>query len=156
MKGQVTSKISWVRVPVRVVSVARKLSSIEERLQDQSCWFRVGQQRKKFHNAENLFQVQVTINIFSLTRKLSTIKEHIPKFFISSRILHKQIPEPQKIYVLAFSLGEDGFISSEVRHCRTESRPKLLVCYITSKFTTKSLINPSINHLYVVMCQLNQ
>jgi hypothetical protein len=35
-------KVSWVRVPMKMVSVARKLSTIEERRQDQICLFQRG------------------------------------------------------------------------------------------------------------------
>jgi hypothetical protein len=37
-KGQYFEQVCWVRVPARVVSAARKLSTIEERRQDQSCF----------------------------------------------------------------------------------------------------------------------
>jgi hypothetical protein len=40
-------KVSWVRVPLSMVSVARKLSTIEERIQDQSCLFRRGDYRSR-------------------------------------------------------------------------------------------------------------
>jgi hypothetical protein len=41
-KGHNPENLSWVRVSVRMVSVARNLSTIEERLQDQSCLFQLG------------------------------------------------------------------------------------------------------------------
>jgi hypothetical protein len=47
-------KVPWVRVPVRVVSVARKLRTIEERRQDQSCLFRREDYRNKSHNSAKL------------------------------------------------------------------------------------------------------
>jgi hypothetical protein len=46
-KGQNSEKLSWVRVPLRVVPVPRKLSTTEERLQDQSCLTRRGDYRTK-------------------------------------------------------------------------------------------------------------
>jgi hypothetical protein len=52
-EGQNSEKLSWVPVPVRAVPVARKLSTIEERRQDQSCLFRSGNYKNKGHNPEN-------------------------------------------------------------------------------------------------------
>jgi hypothetical protein len=45
-------KFFWVRVPVRMVSVTRKLSTEDERLQDQSCLFRQEDCRNRGHNPE--------------------------------------------------------------------------------------------------------
>jgi hypothetical protein len=36
-KGYNSEKVSWVRVPVKMVSVARKISSIEEQRKEQNC-----------------------------------------------------------------------------------------------------------------------
>jgi hypothetical protein len=47
-------KLSWVRFPAKMVPVARKISTIEERRQDQSCLFRRGDHRNKGHNTEKL------------------------------------------------------------------------------------------------------
>jgi hypothetical protein len=44
---------SWVRVPVSVVSVARKLSTIEEQPQDQSCLFSQRDRRNKGQNPKD-------------------------------------------------------------------------------------------------------
>jgi hypothetical protein len=43
-------KLPWVRVPVRAVSVARRLIMIEEQRQDYSCLFRRAGYRNKGHN----------------------------------------------------------------------------------------------------------
>jgi hypothetical protein len=47
-------KFSYVQAPVRVIAVAQKLSTIEERLQEQSCLFQKGDYRIKGHNPINM------------------------------------------------------------------------------------------------------
>jgi hypothetical protein len=68
-------KVSWFRVPVRTVPVARKLSTIEERRQDQSCLFRRGDYRNRAHYPKHLSWVQVPMKMVSGARKLNTIEE---------------------------------------------------------------------------------
>jgi hypothetical protein len=60
-KGQNSEKVFWVRVPVRVVSVARKLCMIEEQRQNQNC---LEDYRTKSHNPEKLSWVRVPLKIF--------------------------------------------------------------------------------------------
>jgi hypothetical protein len=66
--------MSWVRVPVRVVSVARKLSTMKERRPDQSCLSRRGDYRHEYHNHENMSWDRVPVRVVCLARKLSTIE----------------------------------------------------------------------------------
>jgi hypothetical protein len=53
-KGQNPEKLPWVRFPVKMVSVARKLSTIEERRQDQNYLFPRGDFESKHHSTEKL------------------------------------------------------------------------------------------------------
>jgi hypothetical protein len=64
---------SWVRVPVRMVPAARKLSTIEERRQDKNCLFLRGDYKNKGHNAEKLFWVGVPVKKFELSNFLAVI-----------------------------------------------------------------------------------
>jgi hypothetical protein len=48
-----SENLSLIRVPMNIVSVARKLSTIEERRQDQSCLFRKGDYRNKGRKPRN-------------------------------------------------------------------------------------------------------
>jgi hypothetical protein len=57
----------------RLLSVARKLSTIEEQRQDQSCLFLRGVYRNKGYNAGKLSWVRVPMKIFSVPRVLSLI-----------------------------------------------------------------------------------
>jgi hypothetical protein len=66
---------SWVRVPKKAVPVARKLSTIEERRQDQSCLFRRGDHRIKDHNPGNLSWVRALVKMAFVSRKLGTTGE---------------------------------------------------------------------------------
>jgi hypothetical protein len=74
-KGQNYEKVSWVRVPVRMVSVARKLSAIKERRQDQNRLFRRGYYRNTGHNQEKLSWVRVPVRMVYVARILSAIEE---------------------------------------------------------------------------------
>jgi hypothetical protein len=44
--GHNPEKLSWVLVPVKIISVARKLSKIEELRKEQNCLFRRGEERR--------------------------------------------------------------------------------------------------------------
>jgi hypothetical protein len=68
-------EVPWVRFPVRTFLVARKLSTIEERRQRQSCLSRRGDYTNEGHNPENLAWVLFPVKMISVTRKLSTTKE---------------------------------------------------------------------------------
>jgi SpoU rRNA methylase family enzyme len=52
-KGRNFEKLPRVRIPVRAVSVARKLSLMEELRHDESCWFLRGYYRSKGQNHES-------------------------------------------------------------------------------------------------------
>jgi hypothetical protein len=73
-KVKTPEKAPRIRVPVGVVPVARKLSTLEERRQDQNCLFRRGDYRNKGHNPEQLW-VRLPVKIVSVARNLSTIEE---------------------------------------------------------------------------------
>jgi hypothetical protein len=66
---------------MRAVPVARKLSTIEEWCQDQSCLFR-RDYRNKDHDIEKLSWVQVLTRMVSVARKLSTIQERLQSTFV--------------------------------------------------------------------------
>jgi hypothetical protein len=75
-EGQTPKMCSEFRVPVRAVPVARKLRTIEERRQDQSCLFRRGDYTNKGHNHDkNLSWVLGPVKMVSVARKVSTIDE---------------------------------------------------------------------------------
>jgi hypothetical protein len=74
-QDQNSGKLSWVRVLVRAVPVARKLSTIEELCRDQSCLFQRGDYRNKRHSTQKLPWVRVPVKIVSVARKVSTIEE---------------------------------------------------------------------------------
>jgi hypothetical protein len=61
--------------PVKMVTVARKLNTIEERRQDKSCFFRRGDYRNRGHNSEEVSWVRVPMKMVSVARQLSMIKE---------------------------------------------------------------------------------
>jgi hypothetical protein len=67
-KGLNPAKLSWVQVPfpVKMVSVTRKLSMIQEHSPDQRCLFQQGNYRNKGHNPENLSCVQDPVKMASV------------------------------------------------------------------------------------------
>lgn len=67
-------KMSWDRVPVRLVSVSRQLSMIEEQCQYQSRLFRAGGYSNKGHDLENSW-IRVLVRVVSVSRKVSKIEE---------------------------------------------------------------------------------
>jgi hypothetical protein len=81
-------EMSWVRVSVRAISVARKLSAIEERRQGQSCLIRRGKYRNKAQIPENpscfgeyvLYSSETKNNVKTAAR---------PKLFISENRLQE-------------------------------------------------------------------
>jgi hypothetical protein len=68
-----TPRNSWVRLPVKTVSVARKLNRIEERSQDQSCFGEEITGKKTRHR--KLSWVRVLTRMVFVARKLITIEE---------------------------------------------------------------------------------
>jgi hypothetical protein len=71
-KVRIPDKISRVRLLVRVIPVARKLSTIKEWRKDQSCF---QEDRTQGHNPEKLSWAPVPVKIFSVARKLTSIGE---------------------------------------------------------------------------------
>jgi hypothetical protein len=63
-KVKTPTKVSWIRVPVMMISVARKLSTLEERYQNQSCLFRRGEYRNKGHNPVKVSWVRVLVMVY--------------------------------------------------------------------------------------------
>jgi hypothetical protein len=57
------------------MSVARKLSTIKERRQDQSCLFQRGDYSDKGLNPDMLFWVRFPVKVVSAAQKLGTIAE---------------------------------------------------------------------------------
>jgi hypothetical protein len=74
-ESQGSEKVPWLRFLVKVVPVARKLSTIEEWRQDQSYLFRRGYYRNKGHNSEKLSWVRVPVWMVFGAQKLSTTEE---------------------------------------------------------------------------------
>jgi hypothetical protein len=68
-------KMSWVRFPVKVVSVAWKLSTIQEWCQNQSCSFRWGSYRNKFCNPEKLSWIWFPVKMVSVVQRRRMIEE---------------------------------------------------------------------------------
>jgi hypothetical protein len=60
---------SWIRFPMKIIFVGRKLRTTEERRQDQSCLFRRGDYGKKGHNSEKLSCIRDSVNMVSVARK---------------------------------------------------------------------------------------
>jgi hypothetical protein len=126
-EGQNAGKASWIRVPVRPVPLARKLSTAEERRQDQSCLFRKVYYRNKDQNCEKLSCVRVPVKIIPVARELNTIEEQRQ----DRNCIGERIKEPRsqtRTSVLGSSPGENGFCGSKTKHDRrTALSPKLFV-----------------------------
>jgi hypothetical protein len=58
--------LHYITFPVKMISVALKLSTTEERRQDQSCLFRRGDYRIRGHNPENPFWVRDPVKVLGL------------------------------------------------------------------------------------------
>jgi hypothetical protein len=69
--------------PGEDIFVARKLSTIEEQGQDQSCLFRRRDYRKKDHNFQKVYWVLASVKVDSLARRLSSIEAGNPKTSIA-------------------------------------------------------------------------
>jgi hypothetical protein len=98
---------------VRMVSVARKLSTIEERRQDQSRLFQ--REQGKGHDLGESVLGSSPGEDFSVARYLSTIyvrRERRRKLFVSAGRLQEQRRELSWILVLVKMLGFGTIISS--------------------------------------------
>jgi hypothetical protein len=73
--AQNSGKVSWDRFPMRVVLVARKLSTTEERRLEQSCLFRRGDYINKDQNPEKLSWVRFPVKMVSVARILSMMSQ---------------------------------------------------------------------------------
>jgi hypothetical protein len=77
-RGQNSKIPSLVRVPVKI-PLARKLGTIEEQGQDQSCVFRQSNYMKKGHNIEKVSWVLPSVKVLSLTGQLSLIQAAVQR-----------------------------------------------------------------------------
>jgi hypothetical protein len=128
-KGHNHEHLSWVRVLVKMVSVARKLSTIEERRQYQIRFFRRGYYGNRSHNHEKsvLGSSPSEDGLCRSETKHDKITGPRPNLFVSARILQEQRPQPRKS-VLGLSPGEDGLCRSDTKHKKSIwPRPHLFV-----------------------------
>jgi hypothetical protein len=88
---------SWVRVPVRLDPVARKLSTREERRQEQRCLFRRGDYRNHGHNHVYMSRVRVPVKMFPVARKPSRIKQRCQYMYVSGKGLQQRGPKPEEM-----------------------------------------------------------
>jgi hypothetical protein len=72
-------KSSQVQVPVRAVAVAQKLSTIGERLQEQSCLCQTGHYKSNGHNSQHT-DLDAMFSVYWKQRVASR-----PKLFVSAR-----------------------------------------------------------------------
>jgi hypothetical protein len=94
---------------VKSISVARTLSTIEEWRQDQCCFFRLRDCRKKGHNHEHALgsSLETTLDI----RIGQTLKFLLGEYITGTKVTNSKI-------AMGSSLGEDSFCSLETRHNR--------------------------------------
>jgi hypothetical protein len=107
---------------VKMVYVARKLSTTEERCQDQICFFRRGHYRNKGQYTEKLSWVQFPVKMVFVARKLSVIQERRQdqSCCFSAKIAGTKARTLKT--VLGSSPDEDGFCSLETKHKRRTMR----------------------------------
>jgi hypothetical protein len=90
---------SWVRVPVRLDPVARKLSTRVERRQEHRCLFRPGDYRNHGHNHVYLSRVRVPVKMFPVARKPSRIKQRCQYMYVSGMDYSNEDQNPKKFPV---------------------------------------------------------
>jgi hypothetical protein len=158
--GNTPEKVYSVRILVGAVPVAWKLSTIEERRQDQNCLFRRGDYRIKGHNPEKLLWIRFPAKMFSVARKLSMTEERRQDqscFFRTGNYRNKCY-NPKTI--LGSIPGEDGFCTSEIKHGRRSApRPKLFVSkrrLQKQRPETRETVLGSIAGEYVFCCSENR
>jgi hypothetical protein len=117
--GRNSERLSWIRVPERVVPVARERSTIEERRQDQSCLVGKGDYSNKGHNPEKSVLRSSPDEDKPVARKLSTIEQWCQEHFFLLRQgdYRNKGKKPEKT-ALGFSPGEDTFCTLEINSCR--------------------------------------
>jgi hypothetical protein len=92
-----------------MVSVARKLSTIEEQCKEQCSLFRRGDYRNKGHKPEKLSSALVLVKPFSLPWKLLMAEEHRDQHGLFRRGDCRNKWRNPENTVLGSSSGEDGF-----------------------------------------------
>jgi hypothetical protein len=114
--------------PDEMVSVARKLSAVKERREDQSCLFRWGYGNKGHSSEKSVLGSSSGEDGFCSSEiKHDRRTAPSPRLFVSAMRLQGKRPQPQRI-ILGTSPGEDCFCSSETKYDRrTAPRPKLFV-----------------------------
>jgi hypothetical protein len=124
-KARNPKKLSWVRVRIKMVSIARKIKHDRKRRPDQSCLFRRG----NHSNEDCLSWVGIPVNTVSLARKPSTIEEQCQdKGCFFRRENYKNKGNNYEKSVLSSSPGEDGFCS----HVTKQDRTALTICKLVS------------------------
>jgi hypothetical protein len=73
-KGHNPRNLSWVQVPVKMVSGTQKLGMLEEQHQDQSCLFWWGDYGNRSHKPEKLSWVRVPMRMVFVAFKVKSIE----------------------------------------------------------------------------------
>jgi hypothetical protein len=101
-------------IPSEGVSVARKLSTIEEWRLNQSCLFRKGDYRNKDQNSEKLSWVRFPMKMVSVARILSTTEEQLQdKSCLFRRGNYRENVTTPKI-VLGLSPDEEIYVAPKL------------------------------------------
>jgi hypothetical protein len=132
--GYNPENLAWAWFPVKMVSVARKLRTIEERRQNQRCLFRRRNYKNKDQKSENSW-VLFPAKMVSAARKLSTIEQwRQEKSCLFRRENYRnEDHNPEKV-VLGSVPGKGGFLSSGTKHDRRKAtRQGLFVSARTSQ-----------------------
>jgi hypothetical protein len=114
-------KVFWVRVPVRVVPVPRKLSAIEERRQDRSCFFRRRNCWNEGNNREGLPWIRVPVNMVSAANsETNHDRRTAPSCLLRRGDYRNKVCSPEKI--VSTSCVEHGL-------CSSGTTPSINICF---------------------------
>jgi hypothetical protein len=117
-EGQNPKNVFCALVPVKIVSVAWKQSTIEEQWQDQSCLFWRGDYRNTGYSPKKVLDLSPDKDGFSsLETKDNRRTASRSKLFVSASRLQGQKPQTRKS-VLGSSPGEDVFCTMETNGAR--------------------------------------
>lgn len=75
--SKLRKNVSWVRFPVKMVFVARKLSTLQGRRQDQSCLFPRKELWKRKSQPLKLPWIRFPVKKVSVAKQISTTGEHL-------------------------------------------------------------------------------